>query len=147
MGRRRSAASSTTRKVAKAANFRSGFEQKVAKSITTYGATYTYEKDKIQYIIPASKHNYLPDFKLENGIYIEAKGKWDASSRKKMVLAIEQNPDKDIRMLFMRDNTISKNSKTKYSDFCDKRGIKYHVSATGEVPEAWLLPLKKRKKN
>lgn len=146
MGRRRSAASSTTRKEAKAANYRSGFEHKVAKCLEGNKVEYTYEKEKIQYIIPASKHNYLPDFRLTNGIFIEAKGKWDAASRKKMVLAIEQNPDKDIRLLFMRDNKITKTSKTKYSDFCEKRGIKYHVSPIGEVPAAWLLPSNKKRK-
>jgi len=145
MGRRRSAASSKTRKDAKAANYRSGFEQKVAKSLESRDVEYTYEKDKITYTVPESRHSYLPDFKLSNGIFIEAKGRWDAASRKKMVLAIEQNPDKDIRLFFMRDNPISRTSKTKYSDFCVKRGIKYHVSATGEVPEAWLLTGNKTK--
>ena len=55
-----------------------------------------------------------------------------------MVLVIEQNPDIDIRLLFMRDNYISKKSKTKYSDFCKKRNIKYHVSVMGEIPKEWL---------
>lgn len=55
-----------------------------------------------------------------------------------MALVFEQHPDRDIRMLFMRDNYISKQSKTKYSTWCDKRNIKYHVSLMGTVPEEWL---------
>jgi len=55
-----------------------------------------------------------------------------------MALVIEQNPDKDIRLLFMRNNKISKVSNTKYSDWCDKRSIKYHVSEQGNVPREWL---------
>lgn len=55
-----------------------------------------------------------------------------------MGLVINQHPDKDIRMLFMRDNYIYKGSKTKYSDWCKAHGIKYHVSAHGTVPEEWF---------
>jgi hypothetical protein len=55
-----------------------------------------------------------------------------------MALVFEQNPDLDIRFLFMRDNKISKNSKTRYSDWCKKRGIKYAVSEHGHIPDEWL---------
>lgn len=55
-----------------------------------------------------------------------------------MALVVEQNPDLDIRMLFMRDNKIAKNSKTRYSDWCKKRGIVYAVSELGEIPEDWV---------
>lgn len=55
-----------------------------------------------------------------------------------MALVIEQNPDKDIRFLFMRDNKIQKTSKMRYSDWCEKRGIKCYVSEDGHVPEEWL---------
>lgn len=128
---------STKRAKAKARGFRSNFEQQVANSIERQGHTYQYEEEKIEYVIPAQKKKYLPDFKV-NGIYIEAKGKFDAASRKKMALVIQQNPDLDIRMLFMRDNTITKTSKTRYSDWCEKNGITWAVSANGEVPEEWL---------
>lgn len=117
---------------------RSGFEKKVKASLDSQKAKYGYECEVINYNIPDSKHRYTPDFTLENGIVVEAKGKFDAIARKKMALVIEQNPDRDIRMLFMRNNSITKTSKTKYSDWCEKRGVKYHVSAHGEVPEEWI---------
>jgi len=125
---------------------RSGLEKRLATFLDSKGQEYTYEEDKLTYIVPEKKHTYLPDFKLSNGIYIEAKGKWDSASRTKMALVIEQNPDKDIRMLFQRDNTISKTSKTRYSDWCEKRGIKYHVSSDGELPDDWLPKRRRRKR-
>lgn len=138
MGRRKWKQEHTTKSSNKEVTLRSGFEKKVAVYLDDRDIEYLYEAEKLDYEVPAKRHSYTPDFKLPNGIYIEAKGKWDAASRQKMAHVIEQNPDKDIRMLFMRDNPISKTSKTKYSDWAEKRGIKYHVSADGEVPEAWL---------
>jgi hypothetical protein len=76
---------------------------------------------------------------LPNGIIVEAKGKLDRLVREKMALVFEQNPDLDIRLLFMRDNKLSKTSKTRYSDWCEKRGIKYAVSEQGHIPEEWLV--------
>lgn len=125
---------------------RSGLEKRLATFLDSKKQEYTYEEDKLTYVVPEKKHTYLPDFKLSNGIFVEAKGKWDSASRTKMALVIEQNPDKDIRMLFQRDNTISKTSKTKYSDWCEKRGIKYHVSPDGELPDSWLPKTKRRKR-
>lgn len=69
---------------------------------------------------------------------MEYKGKLDRDVREKMALAIEQNPELDIRFVFMRDNKIAKNSKTRYSDWCRKRGIKYAVSEDGHIPQEWL---------
>lgn len=93
---------------------------------------------KLKYTVPQSAHTYTPDFILPNGVHVEVKGNFNREARTKMVLVIEQNPDVDIRLLFMRDNYISKKSKTKYSDFCKKRNIKYHVSVMGEIPKEWL---------
>jgi Phage endonuclease I len=118
--------------------YRSGFEKKAAKSLEEAGIKYEYETRTVNYVIPASNHRYVPDFLLTpNGILVEAKGKFDRASRQKMALVIEQNPDLDIRILFMRDNTISKSSKTKYSDWCKKKNIKFHISAIGEIPREW----------
>lgn len=88
--------------------------------------------------MPEKSRNYIPDFILPNGIVIEFKGKLDRTVREKMALVFEQNPDLDIRLVFMRNNKISKTSKTRYSDWCDKRGIKYHVSEEGKIPDEWI---------
>lgn len=117
---------------------RSGFELKAAKYMDSLKVDYTYEKIKLSYEVPASTHVYTPDFQLPNGIIVEAKGRFTPVDRRKMALVIEQHPDKDIRLLFMIDNTLSKVSKTKYSDWCAKRGIKCAVSRAGEIPQEWF---------
>jgi len=118
---------------------RSGFEVKVAEALDKQGITYEYEQLKLSYEIPATVHTYKPDFQLANGIIIEAKGRFSPADRRKMALVIEQHPDKDIRLLFMLNNTLSKVSKTTYTDWCEKRNIKCAVSKTGEIPEDWLI--------
>lgn len=98
-----------------------------------------YEKRRLAYTVPSKKKHYIPDFELPNGIIIEAKGNFNAVSREKMLLAITQNPELDIRMLLMRDNKINKKTKTKYSDWLEKHGIKYAVSEIGEIPHEWIV--------
>ena len=118
---------------------RSGFEKRVATHLDAKDIPYTYETERIEYTIPETKHKYVPDFTLANGIRIEVKGNFDAKARQKMAYVIEQNPDIDIRMVFMSDNKISKSSKTRYSDWCTKRGLAFVVSPDGTLPEEWLI--------
>lgn len=122
----------------KGLELRSGLEKKVATYLDQKKISYEYEKTVIKYQVPESTHRYTPDFILPNGIIIECKGRFTPADRKKMSLVIEQNPELDIRMLFMLDNTLSKSSKTTYSMWCEKRGIKYAVSKAGVVPKEWL---------
>lgn len=117
---------------------RSGLEKRTASYLDELGVEYEYETVVLEYTVPAKKHKYKPDFILPNGIIVEAKGRFDPATRQKMAHVIEQNPDKDIRLLFMRNNPINKGSTTTYGDWCDKRGIKWHVSAAGEIPEEWI---------
>lgn len=56
-----------------------------------------------------------------------------------MLLAVAQNPDKDIRILLMRNNKMSKQSKTRYGDWLDKHNFVWAVSDKGVVPDEWLL--------
>lgn len=121
---------------------RSKFEQKVWDCLSDSGTKFEYETQSLQYVVPPSKKRYTPDFVVTTAsgkvLYIESKGKFDPTARRKMELVVEQHPDKDIRMLFMRDNYIRKTSNTRYSDWCDKKGIAYAVSEDGQVPEEWL---------
>lgn len=118
---------------------KSGFEKKVAAYLAEKKVPFEYESIKVPYKVPEKKRTYNPDFELPNGLIIEAKGKLDRDVREKMALVLEQNPTLDIRLLFMRDNKIAKNSKTRYSDWCKKRGIKYAVSESGHIPDEWLV--------
>jgi hypothetical protein len=117
---------------------RSGYERKLWKFLQSNDVDFSYESVSIPYKVPVKNRRYTPDFILFNGIYVEAKGKLDAKAREKMQLVVEQHPDLDIRILLMRDNKISKQSKTRYSDWCRKVGIKYHVSEHGEIPPEWM---------
>lgn len=121
---------------------RSGFELKVAKNLDTKKVKYLYEESTIPYVIPETTHKYKPDFQLPNGVYVEAKGRFTPQDRRKMALVIEQNPDLDIRLLFMVDNTLSRASKTTYSDWATKRGIQCAVSREGIIPKEWLVKKK-----
>lgn len=118
------------------------FEKKVAKCLNDNKVPFEYESMKVQYVVPAKKRTYSPDFILPNGIIVEAKGKLDRAVREKMALVIEQNPHLDIRLLFMRDNKITRTSKTRYSDWCEKRGIKYAIDEQGRIPKEWIKEAK-----
>lgn len=126
------------KKAHKGNTLRSGFELKTAKYLDDNKIKYEYETLAVKYEVPASAHTYKPDFILPNGIIVECKGRFTPADRKKMSLVIEQNPDMDIRLLFMVDNTLSRSSKTTYSAWCEKRNIKCHVSRNGEVPKEWF---------
>lgn len=127
----------------KGLTLRSGFEERTAKYLDSNKVKYEYETLVVDYVVPESTHKYKPDFILPNGIIVECKGRFTPQDRKKMSLVIEQNPDKDIRLLFMLDNTLSKSSRTTYSSWCEKRGIKCHVSKNGEIPVEWIKEKKK----
>ena len=64
---------------------------------------------------------------MGNGIYLEAKGKFDYIERRKMAAVRASHPEKDIRMVFMRDQKLSRTSKMTYGLWCDKHGIPWSV--------------------
>lgn len=116
--------------------FRSGLEERIAKSLTSKGVGFSFETLKIPYVKPETKHTYTPDFILDNGIIIETKGRWLLDDRKKHILIRKQHPNLDIRIVFQNANAkISKGSKTSYADFCEKHDIRY---AHRDIPEEWL---------
>lgn len=126
---------------------RSGFEKRVATFLDENKVKYEYETIKLPFVEPATNRTYRPDFILPNGIYIECKGRFTPDDRRKIALIIEQYPDLDLRLVFMRNNTLSKNSRTTYTDWCDARGIKSHVCSSGTIPKEWLKKQTKKDKN
>jgi hypothetical protein len=78
---------------------------------------------------------YTPDFFLASGIIIEAKGRFTAADRRKMLAVKRDHPELQLVLLFMRNNKIRKNSQTKYSDWCEANGFDY---AIGTLKEEWL---------
>ena len=129
--------------------YRSNFERSVAANLLKRSVKFDYEPHKICYWKKISsakcrdcgskevyeKHSYLPDFFIPSTkIYVEAKGKFTSVNRTKMLEVIRSNPKLDIRMLFMKDNWITKSHKNKYSEWCEKNGIEY---AFMQIPDEW----------
>lgn len=116
--------------------FRSTFEWSIAQLLKKLKVPVKYETDKLKYTVPEREATYTPDFKLPNGIYIECKGRFTGADRKKMILVIKSNPDKDIRMVFQNARVrLSKVSKTTYGEWATKNGI---IWAEKTVPKEWL---------
>lgn len=113
-------------------SFASGFEHTVAKDLKARDVSYEYEKLVIEY---NQIRTYTPDFRLPNGIIVETKGKFTGADRTKHLLVKAQHPEYDIRIVFMRDNYLSKKSKKKYSDWCTRNNIKWALHL---VPQEWI---------
>lgn len=123
----------------KAGRFRSIFERDLAGQIRNATGTLKYETTKVSY--QRKPQIYTPDFVLPNGIIIEAKGRFTATDRTKMLLVKEQNPTLDIRMVFQNPNVkLTKGSKTTYGDWATKHGFKW---STRWVPKEWFDEPKK----
>jgi predicted nuclease of restriction endonuclease-like RecB superfamily len=75
---------------------RSRLEEQVAALLDELGIEYGYEPEKLNYVIEAQ---YIPDFKVGD-VYLETKGFFKPSDRRKMLAVKKSNPDKDIRLVF-----------------------------------------------
>lgn len=122
---------------------RSGLEKRTKACLDEAKANYTYESERIPYIVPETKKNYIPDFvvitRSGRTMYLEVKGRWLSQDFNKLKLVKQQHPEIDLRMIFQRDLPIRKGSKTKYSTRATKLGIPFTVSSKGTVPLEWLL--------
>ena len=115
--------------------YRSGLEERVAKLFDINNIPYTYESKKYKYVIES---NYTPDFFVGDTVY-EAKGFFKPEQRRKMLAVKRQHPDLDIRMIFQRNNTLSKSSKSTYGDWCYKHGFPWAVFPL--IPKEWVNEL------
>ena len=133
---------SYTSKRARSLGFRSGFEINIAKQLDNLKVKYSYESLKINYTKPVKQSYYKPDFILDNGIIIEAKGLFSSKDRQKHVLVKEQHPELDIRFVFSNSKIkLNKKSKTTYAMWCEKNGFLY---ADERIPKSWLYDKKDR---
>lgn len=103
---------------------RSGFEELFHKKLPHL----KFESAKLEYIVPAKKHKYTPDFYCDkNCVFYETKGRFTAEDRKKMKFVVDQNPEVTIIMVFQDPNrklTKAPKSKT-YWQWCEANGIKW----------------------
>ena len=84
---------------------------------------FEYEPCHLTYTIYGK---YTPDFRIGRDIYLEVKGKLDYPTRRKMVAVKREHPEKDIRIVFMRDNKI-KGTKMTYGSWAEKNGFPWSV--------------------
>lgn len=133
----------------KRAKYKSKLERFTALSLSKSKVDYSYETEKISYVVPAKEKRYTPDFPIvtkgtRKKIYIECKGIWDAEDRYKHLLIKQQKPELDIRFVFGNSKTrISKNSKTTYADICEGRGRGPFKGVTWKyadkkIPREWI---------
>jgi len=115
-----------------AKKYKSKFERTVADIFKKKKIVAEYEPDKFNYTLDLT---YTPDWKVTQGsaptaraVYIETKGKFDYTERRKILGVLKSNPGIDLRMMFMRNNKLGKGSKMNYGEWCDKHEIKWSVS-------------------
>tara|TARA_R100000458_G_scaffold57029_1_gene62619 strand:+ start:394 stop:753 length:360 start_codon:yes stop_codon:yes gene_type:complete len=113
--------------------YRSTLEERIAKSFEKDNVPFLYEARSYEYSLISK---YTPDFFLPNEIILEAKGFFKPSDRRKMLAIKHQYPDLDIRFVFQRNNTLSKNSKTTYGDWATKHGFLWCIHP--HIPPDWL---------
>ena len=112
---------------------RSGLERQVAAILDELKVEYSYEPEWLPYVI---EHRYIPDFKIGD-IYLETKGWFKSSDRRKMLAVKKANPDLDIRLVFQAPtNKISKRSKTTYAMWAERNGFPW--CAYYAIPTSWL---------
>ena len=132
---------------------RSKFERKIAKKLDDLGAKYEYEKYSYEYDEPVKQRRarcldcgstslvrsawYTPDFFLLSGTIIEAKGRFTAADRRKMLAVRDFHKElaNKLVLVFMRDNKIHKNSTTTYSLWCEDNGYDYAID---DIKDEWL---------
>ena len=126
---------------------RSPLESKVARQLTEAGIEFGYETRTVKFTVPSFEAKYKPDFNC-GPIIIEAKGRFGhlgsngAEVRQRLILARDQNPDLDIRIVFQKaDIPLYKGSKTTQGKWATDHGFKW--SDKGTVPASWIKEMKR----
>lgn len=112
--------------------FRSKFEESIADDLDNQKVDYEYESEKLQYIV---ERNYLPDFKLPSGVFIEAKGWFKSADQRKHKIIKKQHPNIDIRFVFQNPNVRVQGSRMTCAEWCERYGFKF---ASKLIPKEWL---------
>ena len=131
-------------------NYKSKLERTNGKILEESKVESFYEpkEGKIQYILPATKHTYTPDFWIRASkgtwIVVETKGIWDYADRLKHAQIKRLYPTLDLRFVFTRSLTkTSKGAKQTYADICEGRGRGIFKGLTWQyadkkIPMEWL---------
>lgn len=108
---------------------RNKFEKKIYGQLKDNAVKFTYESERIPYLIAG---HYIPDFILDTPsgkIYIETKGHFRPEAKRKMVAVKKLNPNLDIRIVFYSSNK-------QYISWATKHGFPYAIN---NIPDEWML--------
>lgn len=101
---------------------------KVEAGLRAAGVKPAYESMRLRYTKEAA---YVPDFtdarEINTQTIWEAKGRFLSSDRSKMIQVKKAHPHLDIRIVFMRNNKLSKASSTTYMEWAAKHGFQATV--------------------
>jgi len=113
--------------------YRSGYEERVA--LANPEAAHEPSEPVVKYTLTK---RYIPDFVLDNGIIVEAKGYFESKDRTKMIAVKRQNPHLDIRFLFQKaNNRITKSSNSRmYWQWCEDNGFPWSEGTA--IPREWF---------
>lgn len=111
---------------------RNAFERRLNEQLKRSNVKFTYEKTRLPYQIDAW---YLPDWVLENGIVLEAKGYIDRETKRKMTSVKKCYPDLDIRFILYDAYKKISGTKQLHWEWCEKNGFPW---AHETIPESWL---------
>lgn len=110
---------------------RNKFEKKIELQLKRAKCVFTYETEKIPYVLAG---HYIPDFILQTPlgkVYIEAKGYFRPEHKRKMAAVRKQHPNLDIRLLFYsRSETNIR--------WAERYNFKYAID---KIPKEWLIGL------
>lgn len=116
----------------KKGQFRSGLEQSVWNKVPKQRKPKVkYEPRRLQYLLPKT---YVPDFVIDDKIYVEVKGYLRYEDQVKMRAVKDSNPYLDIRFVFAKDNKVASSNMT-VSEWCTKYGFRY---AFEKIPKEWF---------
>lgn len=160
-----------TQEAARRLGFASGLEIAADKQLKNLGVEYEYEHDELcvfSYYTNVingvvcdkhgnerkleagcrvmQRHTYTCDFYLARSststgspILVETKGVFKPKDRKKHILLKKKYPDVDLRIVFSDNGRVSKI--TRYSQWAEKHGIKYHVLTSKEKKAGVIIPM------
>lgn len=112
---------------------RSGFERTFRANLIARGLKFKYESTDIPYIL---ERTYRPDFEMvDHGFFIETKGYLDRDSKAKMIAVKQQNPDIDIRFVFMYPHKKISGTKQTHAQWAERNGFRWAESV---APEEWF---------
>ena len=145
----------TSRRARILGKYRSLSERRVADELKLKGVKFKYENTKFEYFLrgrnqmlcpncgPVSgmvRRQYLPDFELPNGVFIEVKGRLTSKDRTKLATVKQQHPGINLCLLFDANRFVEgqragKPNKVRYGDWANKTGIPWAVK---DIPDEWL---------